>query len=99
MKSNQGGSVRVCAIVVIANVTDITQDAMGQGEIKMRSLRGFVVALSTLVLATIAFGQELNTSTIDQALGRSGQKSGEVYKLSFPRTDLHVAVNGVAIKP
>jgi hypothetical protein len=24
----------------------------------------------------------------DQALGRSGQKTGEVYKLSFPRTDL-----------
>ena len=59
---------------------------MGQGEIKC-------------VLAIVAFGQELNTATIDQALGRSGQKSGDVYKLSFPRTDLHVSVNGVAIKP
>ena len=65
----------------------------------MRSLQGLVVAFSTLVLAVVAFGQELNTATIDQALGRSGQKSGEVYKLSFPRTDLHVSVNGVAIKP
>ena len=46
-----------------------------------------------------ALGQELDTSGIDQALGRSGQKTGEVYKLSFPRTDLHVVVNGVAIKP
>src|SRR5690242_12959623 len=41
----------------------------------------------------------MDITSIDQALGRSGQKSGEVYKLSFPRTDLHVAVNGVAIKP
>jgi hypothetical protein len=45
------------------------------------------------------WGQGLSTSDIDKALGRSGQKSGEVYKLSFPRTDLHVAVKGVAIKP
>ena len=65
----------------------------------MRSLQGFVVAFSILVLAIVALGQELNTATIDQALGRSGQKSGEVYKLSFPRTDFHVSVNGVAIKP
>ena len=65
----------------------------------MRSLQRFVVAISTLVLSIAAFGQELNTAAIDQALGRSGQKSGEVYKLSFPRTDLHVVANGVAIKP
>jgi hypothetical protein len=44
-------------------------------------------------------GQSLNTSAVDQALGRSGQKTGEVYKLAFPRTDLHVSVHGLAIKP
>jgi biotin operon repressor len=65
----------------------------------MRSLQRFVVVLSILVLSLAAFGQELNTAGIDQALGRSGQKSGEVYKLSFPRTDLHVVASGVAIKP
>jgi len=65
----------------------------------MRSLQRLAVALSTLVLTIAAFGQELNTAGIDQALGRSGQKSGEVYKLSFPRADLHVVAHGVAIKP
>ena len=65
----------------------------------MRSLQRLVVALATLILPVAAFGQELQTVPIDQALGRSGQKSGEVYKLSFPRTDLHVVVNGVVIKP
>ena len=65
----------------------------------MRSRQRFVIALFILVFSIAAFGQELNTAAIDQALGRSGQKSGEVYKLSFPRTDLRVVVNGVVIKP
>jgi hypothetical protein len=62
----------------------------------MRSLERFVIALSIFFFLPIAaLGQVLDTASIDQALGRSGQKTGEVYKLSF----LHVAVNGVAIKP
>jgi hypothetical protein len=44
-------------------------------------------------------GQGVSTSAIDQALGRSGQKTGDVYKVSFPRTDLHVSIHGLAIKP
>ena len=64
----------------------------------MRTLQQFVIALSILVVPATALGQGLDTSAIDQTLGRSGQKSGEVYKLSFPRTDLQVAVNDVAIK-
>lgn len=43
--------------------------------------------------------QGLDTSKIDDALGRAGQKSGDVYRLGFPRTDLHVTVAGVDIKP
>jgi len=43
--------------------------------------------------------QGVTTATIDQALGRSGQKTGDVYRVGFPRTDLHVSVNGLAIKP
>ena len=46
-----------------------------------------------------ASGQGLNTSAIDQALGRSGQKTREVYRIGFPRTDLHVVVQGVSVKP
>lgn len=65
----------------------------------MRSLQQFVIALSIFFLPVVAFGQHLDTASIDQTLGRSRQKSGEVYKFSFPRTDLHVAVGGVAIKP
>jgi len=43
--------------------------------------------------------QGLDTSKIDQALGRPGQKTGDVYRIGFPRTDLQVTVAGVAIRP
>jgi len=47
----------------------------------------------------ILWAQSLDTAKIDEALGRSGQKTGDVYRLGFPRTDLHVSVAGVDIKP
>jgi len=43
--------------------------------------------------------QGVTTGPIDEVLGRSGQKTGDVYKVSFPRSDLHVSVHGLAIKP
>lgn len=51
-----------------------------------------------LFVPLAARSQGLNTSAIDQALGRSGQKAGEVYRVGFPRTDLHVIVKGVSVK-
>jgi len=37
---------------------------------------------------------------VDQALGRAGaMQPGDVYKFGFPRSDLHVTVGGVSIKP
>jgi hypothetical protein len=58
-----------------------------------------LTALCVLLLPILVRAQGVTTEPIDQALGRSGQKTGEVYKVSFPRTDLHVSVHGVAIKP
>jgi hypothetical protein len=57
-----------------------------------------VVAI-LLCLPVILVAQGLDTAKIDEALGRSGQKTGDVYRLGFPRTDLHVSVAGVEIKP
>jgi len=62
---------------------------------RLRCLMAFCVLLSPILV----HAQGVSTGPIDQALGRSGQKSGEVYKISFPRTDLHVSVHGLAIKP
>lgn len=40
----------------------------------------------------------LNTAAIDQALGRSGQMQGDVYRVAFPRTDLSVTLDGVKLR-
>ena len=50
-------------------------------------------------VSSAAAAQGLDTAKIEQALGRPGQKMGEIYRVGFPRTDLHVTVRGVAIKP
>jgi Domain of Unknown Function (DUF1259) len=55
--------------------------------------------ICVLSLPILGRAQGVPTSTIDQILGRSGQKTGDVYKVGFPRTDLHVSVKEVAIKP
>ena len=74
----------------------------------LRKLEGEKVMNAKLLLASLvcfllfpltARSQGVNAATIDQALGRSGQKTGDVYKVAFPRTDLHVSVRGLAIKP
>jgi Domain of Unknown Function (DUF1259) len=59
----------------------------------------FFLLIAVLSLPLVVHAQGPNTAPIDQALGRSGQKTGDVYKVSFPRTDLHVSVHGLAIKP
>ena len=56
----------------------------------------FSVALPLLVIVAV---QGLDTAKIDEAMGRFGQKTGDVYRLCFPRTDLHVWVGGVEINP
>jgi Domain of Unknown Function (DUF1259) len=61
--------------------------------------RSLFTMISVLLFASAVRAQALDTAKIDQALGRSGQKIGDVYKLGFPRTDLHVRIAGVAIKP
>src|SRR5260370_17725022 len=57
----------------------------------------FIVVMALLPLAAAAQG--LDATKIDSQLGRSGQRTGDVYKVGFPRTDLHVSVHGLAIKP
>jgi len=56
-----------------------------------------VISIALFPLVTAAQGQDV--TKIDQELGRSGQKTGDVYRVGFPRTDLLVTVAGVAVKP
>ncbi len=40
----------------------------------------------------------INAAAIASAFGREGQTIGDVYKLSFPRSDLKVTVNAMPIR-
>jgi hypothetical protein len=59
----------------------------------------FFTLICAFSIPILVHAQGVSTAPIDQALGRSGQKTGDVYRVSFPRTDLHVSLQGVAIKP
>jgi hypothetical protein len=66
--------------------------------VKIARIRHAVILLP-LLFPFAARGQGLTAALIDQALGRSGQKIGDIYKVAFPRTDLHVSVHGLAVRP
>ncbi len=59
--------------------------------------------LLTLVTAvafpTLAKAAEIDWKKVDAALGRTAAVSGEVHRYGIPRSDLHVTLDGVAIKP
>lgn len=50
--------------------------------------------------ATTQASPPVDWKRVDQAMGRTGSpQPGDVYKYSIPRSDLHVTLQGVAIKP
>jgi hypothetical protein len=59
--------------------------------------------LGAIFLPTPVFAQsnvqQLNTDGIAKAFGKEGELTGEMYKVSFPRSDLIVNVKKFAIKP
>jgi hypothetical protein len=62
--------------------------------------RSAATAALMLALSAPALGAEMDWKTVDEALGRQGaMQSGGVYKVSFPRSDLTVTVDGVPVKP
>ncbi|HZR73988.1 DUF1259 domain-containing protein [Bradyrhizobium sp.] len=46
-----------------------------------------------------AQAQEIDWAKVDETLGRTAAVSGDVHRYGFPRSDLSVTVDGVAIKP
>jgi hypothetical protein len=46
-----------------------------------------------------AHAQDVGWDKVDEILGRKPAVSGDVHRYGFPRTDLSVALDGVAIKP
>jgi hypothetical protein len=63
----------------------------------------FKITMAAAALAALtvsgAFAQEIDWKKVDEAFGRSGAVAGDVHRYGFPRTDLQVTLDGVAIKP
>src|SRR6185369_7629898 len=71
-----------------------------QGGTRMTRLSSWLVGFVVTALSTGAVAADIDWSKVDEALGRKGAaQPGGVYKFSFPRSDLKVSVDGVAIKP
>ena len=56
-----------------------------------------ICAVATI--GTAAQAQEIDWNKVDEAIGRSAAVSGDVHRYGFPRTDLQVTLDGVAIRP
>jgi hypothetical protein len=53
-----------------------------------------------LVFSAPALVVEANWKKVDEALGRQGTiHLGDIYKFSFPRSDLKVTLDGMLVKP
>src|SRR5437868_11545399 len=63
---------------------------------KMPWIAGSVFAIS---FAAGAHAQAIDWQKVDDALGRKPVVSGDVHRYGFPRGDLSVTLDGVAIKP
>jgi hypothetical protein len=73
-----------------------------EGEMKSAKLiSGLLLGFTLLAGPTFAQRdvQRLNTEGIARAIGKEGELAGEMYKVSFPRSDLTVNVGKVVIKP
>ncbi|MGZ3339458.1 MAG: DUF1259 domain-containing protein [Reyranella sp.] len=67
----------------------------------MRPTTRFVTPfIAAVILATPALAAEPDWNQVGQALGKSGSvQAGGVYRVGFPRTDLKVSLDGLALRP
>ena len=65
----------------------------------MRVILALLFGGAVATLATATHAQEIDWQKVDAAFGRKAAVSGDVHRYGFPRTDLQVSVDGVAIKP
>jgi Domain of Unknown Function (DUF1259) len=62
-------------------------------------MRRMIILATAIVMGSGAAAQEIDWKKIDDALGRSAAVTADVHRYGFPRTDLSITLDGVAIKP
>src|SRR4029453_1191219 len=65
----------------------------------MRPVLLFAISILAASLNTAAQSQEIDWRKVDETFGRKAVVSGDVHRYGFPRSDLSVTLDGVAIKP
>lgn len=63
------------------------------------SLLGMVFLFAVSLHPGTTLAGSLDTKAIEQAFGKPGEMKDDVYKMSLPRKDLSVSLNGVKLKP
>src|SRR4029077_1268660 len=73
---------------------------VGTKEDVMRVLPTVLLGLGFIASASAACAEEVNWQKVDDVFGRKAAvAAGDVHRYGFPRTDLNVTLDGVAIKP
>src|SRR5262249_54643244 len=65
----------------------------------MHAIVRVLIGAAIATWAAAANAQQIDWQKVDDAFGRKGTVGGDVHRYGFPRTDLQVSVDGVAIKP
>src|ERR1700681_1868358 len=58
-----------------------------------------LMLVAAMAFPALAKAADIDWKKIDAALGKTAAVSGEVHRYGLPRSDLHVTLDGVAIKP
>jgi Domain of Unknown Function (DUF1259) len=65
----------------------------------MRSVLLLIASILAASLNTAVVAQEIDWQKVDDVFGRKAAVTGDVHRYGFPRSDLSVILDGVAIKP
>jgi Domain of Unknown Function (DUF1259) len=65
----------------------------------MKRTLTLLTLVNAMAFPTLATAANFDWKKVDAALGKTGIVSGEVHRYGIPRSDLHVTLDGVAIKP
>jgi hypothetical protein len=86
---------------VTADGTYLTTSIEALGQTKERTMKRTLILLTLLgtALPTLTRAAEIDWKKVDGALGKTAAVSGEVHRYGLPRSDLHVTLDGVTIKP
>ena len=58
-----------------------------------------LMLVAAMAFPALAKAADIDWKKVDAALGKTAAVSGEVHRYGLPRSDLHVTLDGVAIKP